>query len=215
MAVAFTALFVWLGAWQLSRAHQKQVLQAAFDAATTTPAVRLDTNTSAAGMLATRQGWAEGAYDPGTILFPEDPLKRAEIVWGDVDQRAHPARIEVLGDRSLWHTAEGITLGTTVHSLELLNGKPFTMNGFGWDYGGWVASWEEGRLGSALNNSLSLRMHEPGCRAEGQVVSLAESELFYGISGDGVFPASDWPAIRVLNPCVSRMMVHFDANVHR
>jgi hypothetical protein len=37
-----------------------------------------------------------------------------------------------------WKAAHGITLGTSLVQLERLNRHPFTLAGFGWDYGGRV-----------------------------------------------------------------------------
>ena len=41
-----------------------------------------------------------------------------------------------------------MTLGTRLGRLTQLNGRPFTLSGFGWDYAGTVISWNGGRLGA-------------------------------------------------------------------
>lgn len=54
--------------------------------------------------------------------------------------------IRITGTSSSWHTAEGIRIGTTLDELVELNGKPIQFSGFGWDYGGAVLSFNQGKL---------------------------------------------------------------------
>jgi len=61
-----------------------------------------------------------------------------------------------MGDRSLWHTEDGISLGTALETLETLNGKPFRITSADHDYGGLVWSWENGALHAKLK---SLELH--------------------------------------------------------
>jgi|GEM_PF-1227054 len=81
---------------------------------------------------------SESLYDPGTVIYPDDPLRKVSIKWHDEENYRYPSEIYVWGDSSLWRTDRGITLGTTVRELEALNEKPFGLAGFGWDYGGTV-----------------------------------------------------------------------------
>lgn len=143
----------------------------------------------------------EGQSEPGTIIHPDDPLRRIEVVWLD-SSAVRPARIQVRGDSSLWSVAEGITLGTTLDQLERANGGPFTLTGFGWDYGGTVMGWGEGALEQALLGGdgrvlLRLAPSQPGGAVPAQV------------AGDGVF-RSDLPAMRDLRPAVREMIVEYD-----
>jgi hypothetical protein len=45
-----------------------------------------------------------------------------------------------------WHLPKPFALIMTLGQLQKLNGRPFLFNGFGWDYGGLVTSWDGGRL---------------------------------------------------------------------
>ena len=78
----------------------------------------------------------EGETAPGAVLYPGDSLRRVEIIWRDSVSRRNPARIILRGSRSRWQVPRGISLGTSLQDLERLNGRPFTLAGFGWDYAG-------------------------------------------------------------------------------
>ncbi len=106
---------------------------------------------------------AEGACEPGTILFPNDPIKRVEITWGDTKQQAYPTQIQWMEEKTVWHTPEGITMGTSAKKLLELNEGPFTVGGFSWDYGGYISSWRGGKLEKALDDpGFSVRLDITG-----------------------------------------------------
>src|SRR5215467_7992025 len=94
----------------------------------------------------------EGEVESGTVVFPDDPLKRISLLWVDPEKRVLKSvylggiHDSVYGAKSLWHTAYGITLGTTLLELERINRKPFWLAGFDWDYSGTVLSWNSGVL---------------------------------------------------------------------
>jgi hypothetical protein len=48
-----------------------------------------------------------------------------------------------------WTFTNGLKEGMTVEELQKLNGKPFKLSGFDWDYGGFVTSFEGGALENA------------------------------------------------------------------
>jgi hypothetical protein len=91
----------------------------------------------------------EGESTPGTIVFPKDPKRKLEITW---TSKKRIGVVSMDGTSSVYKTAEGITLGTTLQRLEELNGKPFKFSGVGWDYGGLIQSWEGGKLDKGLKN---------------------------------------------------------------
>ena len=78
----------------------------------------------------------EGAVDLGTVIFPEFPRERVEILWKDAELRRSPRTVGIVGDESDWVTNHGVTLGVDLKTLEYINGAPFMLAGFGWDYGG-------------------------------------------------------------------------------
>ena len=85
---------------------------------------------------------AEGQTERGTILFPKDPTRRVEVFWWDTKGLRRPASV-VVRDKSRWVVrAAGdadrtIGVGTPVAGVEAANGKPFAINGFQWDMGGY------------------------------------------------------------------------------
>ena len=89
---------------------------------------------------------AEGFSTSGTMLFANDLTRRVDLFWRDVDGTRRLLSARVSGDISKWHTAENITLGTTIRAVEKSNGRPFLLLGFGFDGGGAVVSWTGGAL---------------------------------------------------------------------
>jgi hypothetical protein len=149
---------------------------------------------------ATRIELGEGETAPGTLLFPQDSLRRAEIVWQDSIARQRPARIILRGDHSRWQVGPGISLSTTLNELEQLNGKPFTLAGFGWDYAGVVTNWNGGALDSSLTG-VKLYL-DPG-------PAQYESAPYSQVLGDQDY-SSDLPAMHQLSPKVRTIFVEFD-----
>ena len=139
----------------------------------------------------------EGESEPGSVVFPDDPLRRFEVAWGDTLQRRAPSFVLLTGDTTLWQGKRGLTLGVSLGQLETLNGKPFGMAGYGWDYGGSVLSWKDGQLADL----------------EGRVaVALAPRDANADVShvlGDGEFLSSD-STLRRLQPRVNRLVVRFE-----
>ncbi len=90
-------------------------------------------------------GTGEGETDKASVIFPRDKARRIEVLWRDDKRRRNPAEIR-LGVASAWQTAQGIRRGTPLAEVETLNGKPFKLYGFGFDYGGTVTDWKGGTL---------------------------------------------------------------------
>jgi hypothetical protein len=117
------------------------------------------------------------------------------VRWLDSSRR-EPRSIRVLG--TAWKTDDGIRLGTTLKELEQLNGRPFTLAGFGWDYSGTVYGWNGGELGARLERPgrVLLRLAPQPNADDGAVL------------GEGGFPSND-PAMQALNPTVYDIIVEF------
>jgi len=88
----------------------------------------------------------EGETEPGTVLFPKDSQRSIDIRWKDPQKKVSPKFLTIRGRASLWKTAHGISLGTSLKQLERINGRSFSLSGFAWDYSGTVLSWENGAL---------------------------------------------------------------------
>ena len=146
----------------------------------------------------------EGEYEPGTVIYPNDPTRTIEIIWKDAQRKRFPKRIQISGEKSVWRTRHGISLGTELKELERINGKPFVLAGFNWDYGGTVVSWEGGKL-------------ERDFEKDGRVVVLRLSyqtdhdELGIdagSVKGDRDFPSSN-QVMQKINPKVYQIIVAF------
>src|SRR6266550_1204397 len=74
----------------------------------------------------------EGETEPGTVVFSRDPKRSIEILWKDPATKRTPKQFQIQGQESLWKTAHGISLGTSLKELERLNGRPFLLTGFEW-----------------------------------------------------------------------------------
>jgi hypothetical protein len=140
----------------------------------------------------------EGATAPGAIVYPDDPQRRIEIVWGDPGAKRNLSRVILRGDRSRWTLPPGISLGTSLRELEEKNGRPFRLTGFGWDYAGAVISWQGGALDSTLTPGVHIYlMPRPEHRAGPE---------YSRLQGDREFPSSH-PAMQELNPRVYQIFV--------
>jgi hypothetical protein len=141
----------------------------------------------------------EGEQAPGAVVFPDDPARRLEIVWKEGGKT--PAAVRVRGTRSRWKTPQGITLGTSLKELEKLNGKPFRLYGFSWDYGGLVESWQKGKL-AGLEAKMSLIL------SQGEKTGVSDQE-YQKVLGDTPF-SSGHPVMQKMNPRVTEVNIRLN-----
>jgi hypothetical protein len=85
---------------------------------------------------------AEGETVLATTVYPNDPARSFQVGWWDEDKREQVAYFTVPANGV---APGGVRQGQTVAEVEALNGQPFTLLGFYWDYGG-AASFQDGRL---------------------------------------------------------------------
>jgi hypothetical protein len=103
----------------------------------------------------------EGESYVATVLYPNDPQRRLEIVWADDAAKTRPASLSVSGANSVWTGPNGLSIADDLARVEQLNGRPFKLWGFGWDYGGWVSDWSGGAFAPANGCMMRVRF-EPG-----------------------------------------------------
>lgn len=142
----------------------------------------------------------EGETAPGTLLFPDDPQRRLEIIWSDPGARRAPRRAILRGERSRWMLPGDLSLGTSLADLERANGRAFRLAGFGWDFSGAVTSWNGGALDSLL----------PGVRLylEPRIEHRAGA-AYRRLQGDREFESGN-PDMRALDPRVYQIFVDFE-----
>jgi hypothetical protein len=144
----------------------------------------------------------EGEMHPGTLVYPDDPSRRLAITW----ERGNLKRIDVCyGLRDgvcRWKTPQGVGIGTTLKEFEKLNGRPFKLAGFSWDYEGTIVSWEDGKLSHGFGDGRTyLRLRPAPARPGGN--SQPEEDQ---VLGDRDYSSSH-PAMQKLNPRVYQMIV--------
>jgi hypothetical protein len=116
-------------------------------------------------------------------------------LWKDPDKKTQPSSAHIEGASSRWKTVHNISLGTSLKELERLNGRPFHLSGFGWDYSGTVMSWDKGALAAELDGGhgrLLVRLDTPS------VAQVPEAEQSQVMGDRDV--SSDHPVMQKLNP---------------
>ena len=113
----------------------------------------------------------EGTEMLATTVFPDNAKKTMQFVWWDEDSLSGPSYIELPAKMT---APGGVRIGQTLAEVEALNGEPFKLTGFGWDYGGY-AGFESGTLAS-LPGDCMLSLHfDPG-----ETVPVLDTEAAYG-----------------------------------
>jgi hypothetical protein len=149
-------------------------------------------------------GETEGDLVPATVLFPNQPGRRIEIVWKDRTARQSPRYVLLAHGPTEWRTPQGMTIGTSLRGLERLNGRPFHLAGFGFDGSGAVTSWDGGRLAALAGAACRLRVNVDSLGA----ARTAGSTWYRQVLGDRVF-SSGHPAMQALNPRVSKLLLEY------
>jgi hypothetical protein len=119
----------------------------------------------------------EGETYPATVLFARDPARTVRIVWIDDAARRGVSDVTVVG--GAWRGPRDIRVGSTMAEIEKANGRPFTLYGFGWDYGGIVSDWRKGALEAGRPGCAFHARFEPGPVDDARAL------------GDGTFSSAD------------------------
>ncbi|MGV8124525.1 MAG: hypothetical protein AB2L14_32660 [Candidatus Xenobiia bacterium LiM19] len=140
--------------------------------------------------------FGEGECDgqPSADIFMMTPEKRITVL---LDSKKKVRAMVVHGDKSVWHTKEGITLGTSLATLAKLNEKAFHFRSFEGDHQGEVVDWGQGKLARSLPRvkiTFASPMHA------NVYAGLNDAEKLE-IEAPRVYSSSDSVAIR-LNPVV-------------
>jgi len=147
----------------------------------------------------------QGSTGMATILFERDRKRRLLIEWRDENNRTRPIYIGI-DAKSEWIAPPGIHAGMPIEEVEKLNGRPFRLNGFGWDLGGAARfGKQDGRLG-ALAGGCHL-----GLTFEPTTEGLPLGGKYRPLSGN-VDLGSDMPLLREIRPVVVEILVVFSEN---
>lgn len=107
---------------------------------------------------------AEGSTEQATVLFANDPARRIDVIWNDAKTGTRPATVIVKAP-SAWIGPEGIRTGMALADVAQRNGEAIKINGFEWDYGGYVMNLK-GKLASLPGCGVTLRF-SPGVDVSG------------------------------------------------
>ena len=140
---------------------------------------------------------AEGEKTKATVVFSGDRKRRLEFHWRESKARRIP-EVRIWSDESTWKTAQGIAMGASLERIVELNGKPFDLAGFGWDYGGISKGFAGGKL-ETLPGGCWLSL---GFSAS----TGAPDEAYSKVTGDETF-SSDDPNMRAVKPKVTTITI--------
>ena len=134
-----------------------------------------------------------------SIIYPNDPKRRLEVWWSDVDKREDVYLIAINGS-STWTGPSGLRLGLSLADLEKLNRKPFKLRGFDKDNTAPVSDWDHGALAALAG----------GCKA-GVILSAeakAPAEVLAVLPVDREFSSAD-EALRAVRPSVTEILIGY------
>ncbi|WP_426615828.1 hypothetical protein [Bradyrhizobium sp. McL0616] len=141
---------------------------------------------------------AEGENYKGLVLFPKATDRRIEIAFtDDKARRVSGLTLRDSAKTSRW-SVNDIAIGSSLADVQKANGKPFLVNGFEWDYGGFVTDWKGGALGRPLQG---------GCTVTVRFDKNAAAPK--SLLGDGVKAASDNATLVKWAPVVTEIGVNF------
>ncbi len=141
----------------------------------------------------------DGAKDKATVLFDDDPTRRAVVFWHDAAAKAGPATIEI-GAPSTWIGPGGIHNGLPLAEVERLNGGAFKVRGFDSTNSG-LASGFKGALGAPPGGCTVTVRFEPG-------IANPLPPKFSAITGDKDVASSN-PLLRRTRAQVSEWTVNY------
>lgn len=156
----------------------------------------------------------EGILQPATFVNRRTPSETLAIVWSGKGLQSSPREIFLCRGRRRgacrWQLEDGISVGTRLLDLEGRNGKPFTVFGFGWDYGGNVLSWDGGKLESLDCGGRVVLTLDGERDRRGELVGSLTAEDVRSISGYKSISSAD-AVMRKLNPAVVDVLFQFPA----
>jgi len=141
----------------------------------------------------------DGSKIPASILYPNDPRRRLEVLWNNEAGRTDTQVIAING-KSQWSAPKGLKLGLAIATLEKMNGRPFKLSGFGADGAASVLGWEGGALASLPGGcKVGMRLFED---------SKSPEEARSAVAGDKELASND-PSLRAVKPTVGEILIGY------
>jgi hypothetical protein len=138
----------------------------------------------------------DGTKIKATILYPNEPKRRLEVIWNN-DAARTDLSLVVINGQSQWVAPKGLKLGTPLAALEKANGRPFKISGFGADGTASVADWEGGAL-SALPG---------GCKVGIRLA--ADSKAAAGATAGDKELLSNDASLKAIKPAVAEILIGY------
>lgn len=148
-------------------------------------------------VLTEQEDGPDGTTVLATKVFPNDPDKTLVFTWWDDEEHAGLNYVDLAPSMIGPH---GVRVGMSVAEVLAINGAPFTIGGFWWDYGGY-ANIDKGLLASA----------DEGCFIS---LRFAPADIDYGtldvssVSGEVSIP-SDAPLLATLDTRVQVLSISY------
>jgi hypothetical protein len=141
----------------------------------------------------------EGTKLNASIIYPNDPRRRLEVLWNNEASRSDTQIIAING-RSQWVAPRGLKLGMPIAAIEKANGRPFKLSKFGPDGGASVLGWEGGALGTLPG----------GCKVGLRLVADANTppDVRSALSGDKELLSND-ASVRAAKPTVVEVLIGY------
>lgn len=141
----------------------------------------------------------DGSKIKASILFPNDPRRRLEVLWNNEASRSDTSIIAING-KSQWVAPKGLKLGLPLAAVEKMNGKPFKVSAFGADGSASVLGWEGGALSSMPGGcKVGLRF-----AADGK----APPDARNAVTGDRQLLSND-ASLRAVKPSVAEILIGY------
>jgi hypothetical protein len=140
----------------------------------------------------------EGSKLMASVLFPNDPKRRLEVLWSNEASRSDTSLI-VINGQSTWSGPKGLKLGMALPALEKINGKPFKMSGFDQPNGGSAIDWDGGALDKLPG----------GCRLGIRLVPDAKATEAARNDVNGKEFASTDPKMRAVKPIIAEILIGY------
>jgi hypothetical protein len=141
----------------------------------------------------------DGSRINASIVYPNDPKRRLEVLWTNEAGRSDTSIIAING-KSQWSAPKGLKLGLAIAALEKANGRPFKVSGFGKDGSASVLGWEGGALASLPGGcKVGLRLFED---------TKSPEDARSAVAGDKEFLSND-ASVRAVKPTVGEILIGY------
>jgi hypothetical protein len=160
--------------------------------------LKLATRFDSRNVTFTEVGGPEGTKLMASVLFPNDPKRRLEVLWDNEASRTETHLIAING-QSTWTAPKGLRLGLGLAALEKLNGKPFKMSGFDQANGGSVSDWQGGALDTLPG----------GCRVGIRLVPDAKATDAARSEAAGKEVLSSDAKMRAVRPIIAEILIGY------